>query len=194
MARKYADPKTLPDEIVLTWRDGAYYVSEPNFLQEGESIRLRLAALHDSAPDTLKHISRVQHYLDEIAHQLFHRGSIHDKSKLEEPEKSVFDEYTNKLKHTDYDSPEYKGFLEAMAPALKHHYSVNSHHPEHYSNGVSGMSLMDVVEMLCDWKAATERTKNGDIRKSIEINAERFGLSEQVKSILLNTVYDLGWS
>ena len=148
---------------------------------------------HDSGPDTLKHIGRVRYYLSEIRERLLIRGLAHDSSKLEEPEKSVFDEYTNKLKHTDYGSEEYKGFLEAMAPALAHHYAVNSHHPEHYEDGVDGMDLLDVVEMLCDWKAATERTKNGDIRKSIEMNAKRFGLSVQLQCILMNTVDRLGW-
>ena len=44
------------------------------------------------------------------------------------------------------------------------------------------------IEMLCDWKAATLRNKNGDIRKSIEINKKRFGMSDQLTNILLNTL------
>ena len=42
--------------------------------------------------------------------------------------------------------------------------------------------------MICDWYAACKRHADGDIRKSIEINTERFGLSPQLKAILLNTV------
>ena len=42
--------------------------------------------------------------------------------------------------------------------------------------------------MLVDWKAATERVKNGNIRKSIEHNAKRYGISEQLTGILENTV------
>ncbi len=38
--RKYADIVDMPREVTLTWKDGAYYVSEPDFLQEGESVRL----------------------------------------------------------------------------------------------------------------------------------------------------------
>ncbi len=61
-------------------------------------------------------------------------------------------------------------------------------------NGVDGMSLFDVLEMLLDWKAAAERMKNGgDIRKSLEINTKRFGLSSQLVHILENTIKEIGW-
>jgi hypothetical protein len=50
------------------------------------------------------------------------------------------------------------------------------------------MTLVDVVEMLCDWAAATQRhDDDGDIFDSIEKNAERFDLSEQLAQILRNT-------
>jgi hypothetical protein len=54
--------------------------------------------------------------------------------------------------------------------------------------GIRGMSLLDVVEMLCDWRAATMMHADGDIRKSIEINQKRFGYSDDLKAILLNTL------
>lgn len=54
--------------------------------------------------------------------------------------------------------------------------------------GLRGMSLLDLIEMLCDWKAATLRHNDGDIRKSIEINQKRFGYSDELKAIFLNTL------
>jgi len=55
------------------------------------------------------------------------------------------------------------------------------------------MTLLDVVEMLCDWKAASERTKQGSIAASLTHNKERFGISDQLAAILENTVRELGW-
>ena len=55
-------------------------------------------------------------------------------------------------------------------------------------NEVSQMNLIDIVEMLCDWKAATLRHADGDIRKSIEINQKRFGYSDELKQLLINTI------
>jgi hypothetical protein len=56
------------------------------------------------------------------------------------------------------------------------------------------MSLFDVIEMLMDWKAATERMKGGgDIWLSLEINATRFNLSPQLVAILANTLREMKW-
>lgn len=57
--------------------------------------------------------------------------------------------------------------------------------------GLHGMSLLDLTEMLCDWKAATLRHNDGDIRKSIEINQKRFGYSDELKRIFLNTLPEI---
>ena len=53
------------------------------------------------------------------------------------------------------------------------------------------MNLIDLLEMLLDWKAASMRHANGDLHRSIEINTERFRLDPQLVHILKNTVRDL---
>lgn len=116
------------------------------------------------------------------------RAGEHDMSKLSSPEIEIFVEYTPKLAGSTYGSEEYKRFLTEMKPALDHHYAVNRHHPEHFDNGVNDMNLLDLLEMLCDWKAATMRHNDGDIVKSIEYNKDRFGLSDQLTQILMNSV------
>lgn len=148
---------------------------------------------YDSTYDTKQHIDSVRENIGELIQDLFVRAVRHDESKLSEPEKSLFDEFTPKLRDSTYGSDEYKGFLESMGSALQHHYQVNSHHPEHYKNGIDGMDLIDILEMLADWKAATTRHANGDIRKSLEINRSRFNISDQLYEILKNTVDKLGW-
>lgn len=184
---------------------------------------------------TMRHIQRVQHYLHRFARELLDRAERHDQSKLAPPEVGLFTEFTPKLAGCTYGSPEYRGYLEAMSPALAHHYARNRHHPEHWprpdteeikslrgwidrlkrirdeshqkahgalsfaidrltkdlaalESPVNGMNLADVVEMFMDWKAATERHHDGNIRKSITQNRERFGLSDQLAEILGNTV------
>ena len=99
----------------------------------------------------------------------------------------MFDEFTPKLKDCTYGSDEYKEFLKGLKVALDHHYKNNSHHPEHYKNGVNGFDLFDLIEMAMDWCAAVERHNDGDIFKSLEINTERFQLSNQIVYILHNT-------
>lgn len=143
---------------------------------------------YDSAPDTLLHIKRVNEFLCSVAQEFLERAKKHDLSKLESPEKELFDKYTPLLKNTTYGSEEYKNFLKELKPALDHHYENNTHHPEYYAFGIEGMNLFDILEMLVDWKAATERHADGDIFKSIQLNKDRFKISDQLTQILLNTV------
>jgi hypothetical protein len=147
---------------------------------------------YDSRPDTEKHVAEVRKRLGWVIDDLKIRSRDHDLSKFESPEREIFDEMTPKLAATTYGSDEYKGYLAEMKVALDHHYAANSHHPEHYPDGIRGMSLYDIVEMLCDWKAATLRHDDGDIRKSIEINQKRFGYSDELKQILLNSIALVG--
>lgn len=148
---------------------------------------------YDSRADTLTHISRVRDLLDDFATELISRGKVHDQSKLGPEEKPLFDEMTPKLKTLTYGSDDYKASLAALGPALTHHYEANSHHPEHYSDGVAGMTLHDLVEMFCDWKAASERTSDGSFSKSLPHNQKRFKLSDQLTRVFANTAERLGW-
>ena len=148
---------------------------------------------YNSRIDTIKHKLRVYRLLNIARIELKNRAKEHDKSKLESPEKEMFDEYTPKLAGCTYGSDEYKEFLKGLKVALDHHYANNSHHPEHYENGVNGMNLFDLIEMFFDWKAASERHNDGNIYKSIQINKNRFGLTDQVVSIFENTAKYLNW-
>lgn len=148
---------------------------------------------YDSRPDTYAHIATVREYMLRVIRYLMVRAHDHDLSKLEEPELSMFNEFTPKLATLDPHSEEYKQNLADMGEGLRHHYKVNDHHPEHHVNGIADMDLLQVTEMLCDWKAATERHENGDLRKSIEENASRFGYGWEMRDLLTNTARNLGW-
>lgn len=142
---------------------------------------------YDSRPDTYEHIAAVRYRLNRVIRMLITRAHVHDKSKLNSPEREMFDEFTPKLRESTYGSEKYQNFLVEMGDALRHHYKYNSHHPEHYDEGIRGMNLLDIIEMLCDWSAAVSR-HDGDITESIEINQKRFGYGDELKQILLNTV------
>lgn len=143
---------------------------------------------YDSKADTLEHIKRVQDLLTMAAIELVTRGVLHDASKLESPEKELFDIYTPLLKDLKFGSDEYIDSLDKLKVALDHHYEHNNHHPQHYKNGINDMTLFDIMEMFIDWQAASERTKNGNIITSIELNEKRFNINPQLTGIFKNTV------
>ena len=103
---------------------------------------------YDSTKDTLLHIKRVNELLLEFTKEILDRAIKHDSSKLQEPEKPLFDKMTPLLKELTYGSDGYKQALDDLKPALNHHYANNSHHPEHYENGIDDFTLADLVEMF----------------------------------------------
>lgn len=149
---------------------------------------------YDSTADTLKHILRVNELLHMAVKNLLGRADKHDRSKLVAPEKRIFDIFTPKLRTSVYGSEEYKGFLKEMKVALDNHYKENkAHHPDSLPNGIKDMDILDMVEMLLDWKCASERHATGNIMKSIDIQKERFNLPEELVCIFKNSAKNFGW-
>jgi hypothetical protein len=149
---------------------------------------------YDSTEDTKAHIKTLQDVLGEAIGLLVGRSLSHDASKLEEPEKSLYDACKPRIRYAEtafgYGSKEYENAIKELGPALSHHFDNNSHHPEHYPNGISGMSLLDALEMLADWKAASIASGQP---LNLEANRKRFGISDQLFEILKNTVRELEW-
>jgi len=150
---------------------------------------------YDSADETLKHIRRVQEILLTFQAEFVKRAIHHDSTKLVPPEKPILDEHTPRLKSSTYGSREYKAMLKELKPALDHHYACHRHHPEHHRDGVAGMTLVDLVELIADWKAASERHDNGSLAWSIEHGRKRFRLDKvTVARVLENTRSAFGWT
>lgn len=140
--------------------------------------------------DTSEHIRLVQKWLHRIVKLLLDRADQHDATKLEPPEVQAFTDNTSKLNALTFGSPEYFGQLKNpdMQHALEHHYANNRHHPQHFKNGLDDMNLVDLVEMFCDWNASSKRHHDGNLRKSIEVNAARFNINPQLVKILENSI------
>ncbi|HWF25189.1 MAG TPA: DUF5662 family protein [Solirubrobacteraceae bacterium] len=150
-------------------------------------------ARYDSRVDTHEHIHQVQRLLLEIITDLLRRAWQHDRSKLEDSELRAFDDVGDKLSQTTYDSAAYRRQRARLGDALAHHYAENDHHPEHFEDGIAAMGLVQMTEMLADWKAATLRHEDGDLDRSITVNAVRFGYGPEIERLLRNTARLLGW-
>lgn len=149
----------------------------------------------DSTQATLDHINKVQVRIAQIQAALEERAAVHDRSKLQEPEKSGYDLLGQSLHSVTYGTPEYYAVMNdpLIKSAIRHHVENNSHHPEAHEGGVGGMSLLDLVEMFCDWQAASERGGGVSFSEGLAINVKRFGIDDQLYNILVNTVRELGW-
>ena len=141
----------------------------------------------DSTAYSLAHIQKVRDNIGVFVTEMLDRARRHDASKFGPEEKPGFDEAIPMLGGLSYGSPDYLAVVARMRPTLDHHYAHNSHHPEHYGNeGVAGMDLFDLVEMLCDWMAAATRNPADGVR--LDYNARVFSITPQLASILANTL------
>lgn len=146
----------------------------------------------ESQRDTMDHIASVRRNINAVIGNLCDRKTAHDASKLEEPELSGYEGLSQAAKNVAYGTPEYKEALAPFKEIIQHHYAHNQHHPEHWPNGMADMSLLDTIEMLCDWKAAHDR-KGGPFGPSLATNIRRFNMSDQLGAIIVNTAAELGW-
>lgn len=147
-----------------------------------------------STEKTLRHINRVSELLGQFASEFIKRAALHDRSKFDAEEAGPLAEMDALIErdgNVPFGSHEYEERKKLLGPMLRHHYENNSHHPEHYANGVDGMDLFDLVEMFADWKAASERGEQSSI--GVSVGCEKYKISPQLENIMKNTAFRLGW-
>lgn len=133
------------------------------------------------------HISRVRKHINTFVQLLLKRAMNHDKSKLEEPEFSWWKEMDSEPRYP-YGSEEYKQKIKRWDKVFKHHYKYNRHHPEHYDYGVSEMTLVDIVEMMCDWLGYKDTITISEALKVCDEQMKRYNISDDVRQIIFNTL------
>jgi hypothetical protein len=79
------------------------------------------------------HISEVRARMLELISLLAKRAIAHDASKLQSPESEGFASLYERFAKAEYGTPEYLECCKLIQPILDHHYSLNSHHPQHFS-------------------------------------------------------------
>ena len=121
-----------------------------------------------------ENMKKIAEMIPSCADQLEERMKLHDQSKFEEPEFTPY-LYINwmykcKKEGITYEYPE--GMGDKTYDATVYHVLHNRHHPEFHAGEVgisrtdrdksdkivdaSGMSEVDVIEMVCDWVAVAK--------------------------------------
>jgi len=144
----------------------------------------------DFVTDLIYHKRRVAGYMQIIASELFKRAAIHDNSKFSPEEFDLYEQVFPELQKHAFGSEQIKAAYKQLGPALEHHLQVNRHHPEYFEQGINGMNLIDVLEMVCDWLAASARSQTG-IHKGLLLNRERFGIDSQTFGLIERTIVEL---
>ena len=112
---------------------------------------------------TNEHIERVRRCLTLLAEvtdfgkELIERARLHDTSKFGPEERIPYvwlTEYHRCRRNGEpFEYPE--GIAERVKLAIRHHVTVNRHHPEFHADP-NHMSEVDLIEMVCDWTAMSQ--------------------------------------
>ncbi len=139
-----------------------------------------------------KHKLRVFQLMAKLSQEVIKRGYEHDMTKFEPEELPHYVATIDEFDKHPFGTEGYKKAKESLGPSVLHHYKHNRHHPEHFPKGVEDMNLVDVLEMLCDWKSATlNHPENpGDLGKSIQMLGQKYKISPQLCQIIYNTARD----
>lgn len=151
----------------------------------------------------LRHIGFVQSALLRVRQELERRGQDHDRSKWSPEEFPGFARINATARQYPYGSEGYKASIRAERPTVEHHQKANSHHPEYHQakmpqlsevDGLSEMGWLDVVEMVCDWWAASQTYGNtpwdevlSKQRERWQWSPEQWWLIEQVAEFLVGS-------
>lgn len=124
-----------------------------------------------------RHVAIVRKNLAKISNALNERARVHDLSKFSEDEFAGFVEVNRIAREHPYGSKEYVESLKDNK-VIELHFSRNSHHHEYYPHGVADMSLLDIIEMVADWKAASETYGQTSFADALEFQRKRFDLTD----------------
>jgi hypothetical protein len=127
-----------------------------------------------------------------MSQEVMRRANQHDNSKYEDAEFIPYSEVIDEFEKYPYGSKERDALYESIKPAAEHHHKRNRHHPEYHPDGIDGMNLVDLIEMLVDWKSATQNHPDnpGNLRNSIALATKKYNISPQLARILYNTAID----
>jgi hypothetical protein len=138
----------------------------------------------------VKHKEQVAVMLAKFSAELAYRAAVHDNSKFNSTEFDDCSENVLEFNKYPFGTPEYDALREKLKNAIVYHRERNRHHPEHFENGIDGMNLIDILEMLVDWKSASTRSPEDSLRKGLPLLKEKYNISPQLLKILENTAKD----
>ena len=124
----------------------------------------------------MRHRETVAEFLHNLSDYFRARAREHDQSKLMFDEFEGFARINRVARNHAYGTKEYE---ESMASekepggAIHLHFSRNAHHPE-FHDSPKDMGLLDLMELVIDWKAATLTYGTNTLAESMPVQRKRF--------------------
>lgn len=128
----------------------------------------------------IRHRDSVRLNVQRLTQELDRRALTHDMSKLSPEEVEGFVRINRTAREHAYGSPEYDESMDREKQpggCIALHFSRNSHHPEFHESDAD-MGFLDIIEMVLDWKAASDTYGKMTLRGSLPHHRERFAFTE----------------
>lgn len=155
-----------------------YEKEEENFYKYIASHRILVQKLLYMAIDKME--------LEGYKKELYYRLKNHDNDKLLPENRKEIIKFSYEINKYEYGTKEYFDTINKYSNIINKHYILNSHHPEHYKNGYGDMSIIDKIEMICDWVACIIN-KNDNFDSNINKNNDRFDIPNKDIMKIINT-------
>jgi len=129
----------------------------------------------------IAHRDHVRLNMGKLSNEIERRALAHDLSKLSAEEMAGFVRINRAAREHPYGSEEYRESLASenrKDGCIAIHYERNSHHPEHYDSPKE-MGFLDLIEMVMDWKAASDTYGKMTLRGSLPHHRERFDFTPE---------------
>ena len=130
---------------------------------------------------------------NDIFDELTLRASNHDRSKFSEPELTPYIWLTWNYHHIQNNIPFELpiGMDQKIRDAKIHHFSNNRHHPEWHVD-LNDMTIVDLIEMVCDWKAAgQEFGEKSLVDYADRVLGKRFHFSQKKINLIWELIHKI---
>lgn len=190
------DSHLSPEQLITNYSTMRHIERVRNILNLFIKELMERAEKHDQSKLQSPEVEAFTEYTPKLRDVTYGSAEYENFRKLMAP--ALEHHYANNRHHPEH-FPKYSDHLTlALQHLLKHMqgdpsipamvYQRIEHDLEVAESSINNMNIIDVLEMLCDWKASSERHNDGNIIKSIHINTDRFKISPQLARILENTV------
>src|SRR5262249_44049812 len=120
------------------------------------------------------------------------RARVHDLSKYSDRERLgyIWLTWMYEQQGKRFEVP--NGVADLVEQSLRTHRERNAHHPEAHRSPDT-MSVLDLVEMVCDWTAIAQENEGdgGSARVWAERNISRWGFSRSTRTFIFLTIDEL---
>lgn len=158
----------------------------PPFMEEMQTTFVTWTLAHIEL--VKQNLLRMEGYEGLSLVELTERAIEHDQSKFSEEEREGYIWLTWMYQNRAVSQPNF--IRNRVEKSLQRHRQSNRHHPEAHSNP-NDMSLLDLVEMVCDWTAVAQQIGESSALAWARANIKRWPFSAASQEKVFNIIDEL---